>query len=303
MKAYSYDGLRCIQLIAAVGSAVFMAGCAENKGNIFSSEIPEIQQALDHGASIDQKEEDENFLLSCAGEPRRPSLRTPLIAAAFDSPSLVPFLIEHGADANQADVCGNTALGWAIQREAYNRIPCENDECRYLLDHGANPKHRHSTGFPDYLLVKGFLRTHPDSALQSALGRAMSGGKDAAHAREVEDAAVADAAKLNPRPAASDEAKRLMAKGKAFTAGAKSPDDFGQAAAEMKKALALAPSWATGYFNAALAEEGAGLWADAAHHLKDYLTLNPDADDKAKVLDKIAALEVREEKGDLPDGE
>lgn len=63
----------------------------------------------------------------------------------------------------------------------------------------------------------------------------------------------------------------------------------------MKKALSIAPWWSTGYFNTALAEEAAGQFADAATYLKIYLRLNPDADDKEKVRNKIAALDVRAE--------
>jgi hypothetical protein len=110
-------------------------------------------------------------------------------------------------------------------------------------------------------------------------------------------------AAASPSEEVPEEAKSLMAKGKAFAREAKSPDDFRDAAAAMNQALALAPSWASAYFNAALAEEGAGLWNDAARHLRDYLKLKPDAEDKAKVLEKIADLEVHEERRDKPAGE
>lgn len=98
----------------------------------------------------------------------------------------------------------------------------------------------------------------------------------------------------------SDEARELMARGKAAVALAKDPGEFRRASDYMERALVLAPWWATGHFNTGLAEEGAGLWAPAAKHFRIYLKLKPDAEDKDKVFQKIAELAIRLEKKDLP---
>jgi hypothetical protein len=125
---------------------------------------------------------------------------------------------------------------------------------------------------------------------------------EAVMARRAEDRAVAQAAALDPKPAVPADAKRLMAKGKALARDARGPEDYLEAEAAMKEALALAPWWASGYFNEALVEEGAGLWIDAAHHLRNFLTLKPDAPNKARVLEKISALEGLDAKGEMPVG-
>lgn len=103
--------------------------------------------------------------------------------------------------------------------------------------------------------------------------------------------------------AVPEEAKELMARGRAAATMAKSAVDFGTASDAMERAVDLAPWWASGHYNAALAAEGAGRWTAGAKHLKHYLKLKPDADDREAVRTKIAELELRQERGERPVGD
>jgi hypothetical protein len=107
-------------------------------------------------------------------------------------------------------------------------------------------------------------------------------------------------ARANPRPI-PESAKDLMARGKALVSLAKSHVDFANAAKSMEEAVGLAPEWAQGHFNTALAKEAAGQWGGSAWHLKIYLALSPEAKDREKVRMKLAELQLREERGDKPD--
>lgn len=119
---------------------------------------------------------------------------------------------------------------------------------------------------------------------------------------EIQEKVIDAASSINPRPLVPEDARDLMAEGKAYVAEARGAQDYVKGAASMKKALAIAPWWAAGYFNTALAEEGAGEWAEAQQHLKIYLKLNPDAEDKEKVREKIAVLKIHVERGDSAPG-
>lgn len=107
-------------------------------------------------------------------------------------------------------------------------------------------------------------------------------------------------ARDNPRPI-PESAKDLMARGKALVSLARSHTDFSNAAKSMEEAVGLAPEWATGHFNTALAKEAAGQWGGSAWHLKIYLALSPEAKDREKIRMKLAELQLREERGDKPD--
>lgn len=124
----------------------------------------------------------------------------------------------------------------------------------------------------------------------------------AAYRASPEEIAAEEAAINSASSAAapSEEAKDRMAKGKAWAAAARGPEDFERAAETMKGALRLAPGWSSGWYNLAVAEEGAGRWADAQRHLKYYLKLKPDAADREAVRMKAAELSIREERGDRP---
>lgn len=113
---------------------------------------------------------------------------------------------------------------------------------------------------------------------------------------------AARAAGQGEAPPIAEEARRLMARGQAYFKQASSPADYRKAISEMESALALAPWWGAGHFNAGLAHEGAGNWAEAADHLKAYLAASPQAPDSAEIRGKLAELEIHAERGDKAAG-
>lgn len=113
---------------------------------------------------------------------------------------------------------------------------------------------------------------------------------------------AAQAAGKGGAPPVPEEAKRLMARGQAYFKQAASVSDYRPAIVEMERALALAPWWGAGHFNAGLAHEGAGNWLEAADHLKAYLEASPEARDSAEIRGKLAELEIHAERGDKPAG-
>lgn len=132
---------------------------------------------------------------------------------------------------------------------------------------------------------------------QQALARVFPGN---ARALGLQGKIVSAAARIPDLPPVPEEAQDLMARGKAALALAKTPADYLPASAAMERALALAPWWATGHFNTALTQEGAGLWGSAATHLKLYLTLEPQSPEREKIRQKIAELDLHQERGDKP---
>lgn len=134
---------------------------------------------------------------------------------------------------------------------------------------------------------------------QQCLEKVLPGGPRALALQARAVHAALGIAELPPVP---EPAQDLMARGKAALALAKSPADYLPASAAMERALALAPWWATGHFNTALTQEGAGLWGSAAQHLKLFLQLDPQAPEREKIRLKIAELELHQERGDKPTG-
>jgi hypothetical protein len=135
-----------------------------------------------------------------------------------------------------------------------------------------------------------------------ALAAALSGLKDATagsdNALRFEAKAAEATMGLGLKPAIPEEARDSMARGKAAITLAKDAGAFGAACDAMESAVALAPAWAAGHFNTAVAEEAAGRWGNAARHLKIYMTLSPAASDREAVRAKIAELELHEQRGD-----
>lgn len=156
------------------------------------------------------------------------------------------------------------------------------------------------------------LDTQGDSALasgdpvgallsyQQALARVFPGN---ARALGLQGKAVNAATRITDLPPVPEEAQDLMAQGKAALALAKSPEDYTPASEAMERALTLAPWWATGHFNTAVTQEGAGLWSSAATHLRLYLKLDPQSPEREKIRQKIAELELHEKRGDKPVGQ
>lgn len=112
--------------------------------------------------------------------------------------------------------------------------------------------------------------------------------------------AVNAATRITDLPPIPEEAQDLMARGKAALALAEAPADYLPASAAMERSLTLAPWWATGHFNTALTQEGAGLWSSAANHLRLFLQLDPQAPEREQIRQKIAELELHQERSDKP---
>lgn len=100
-------------------------------------------------------------------------------------------------------------------------------------------------------------------------------------------------------PPVSEEAKHRMARGQALFKSARNENDFMAAADEMEQAVDLAPWWAAGHFNLALAYEGSGYWKEAAEAYRSYLAFKPDAEDASAVKQKIAEMEINDERAGL----
>lgn len=130
---------------------------------------------------------------------------------------------------------------------------------------------------------------------QQALARVMPGGP---RALGLQAKAVAAAVRMGELPPVPEEAQSLMARGKAALALARSPAEYAPASAYMERALSLAPWWSAGHYNAALTQEGSGQWGNAAVHLQMVLKLEPQSPERDRLRQKIAELEMRQERGD-----
>ncbi len=74
----------------------------------------------------------------------------PLIEAVIcNKPKVLIYLLKEGAEVDQLDILGHTALQWAVERSNINL-------CKILLDHKANPNHYSLDGQP--ILVYPILR-------------------------------------------------------------------------------------------------------------------------------------------------
>ncbi|MBI2358410.1 MAG: tetratricopeptide repeat protein, partial [Deltaproteobacteria bacterium] len=102
--------------------------------------------------------------------------------------------------------------------------------------------------------------------------------------------------KLSPPPSIPEEATRFSVRGEVAIKEAKSTADFGEAAKEFSKAVRVAPWWADGYINLAVAQEKAGQLSEAIRSLKLYLLASPASPDTDKVKRQIYALEYRQER-------
>ncbi|OGV57447.1 MAG: hypothetical protein A2283_00045 [Lentisphaerae bacterium RIFOXYA12_FULL_48_11] len=105
-------------------------------------------------------------------------------------------------------------------------------------------------------------------------------------------------AKLDPKPAIPEEARRYFVRGGVLMQEAKTPDDFSQAANEFKQATQLAPWWPEARYNYASASASAGDYAAAIASLKIYLLFTLPESEARTVQDKIYGLEAKKEKAD-----
>src|SRR4030066_126911 len=69
--------------------------------------------------------------------------------------------------------------------------------------------------------------------------------------------------KMKPAPTIPEEARRHMSRGIAAMKDAKSADDFRDAVKEFEKASLATPWFANAYYNLGIAQDKAGIYADA----------------------------------------
>ncbi len=97
---------------------------------------------------------------------------------------------------------------------------------------------------------------------------------------------------MKPAPAVPEEAERSVVRGTSFFQKASDVAGYKKAIREFEAATNAAPWLAIAYYNLGVAQEKAGLYAEAIQSLKFYLMAAPDAKNTRDVKDKIYALEV-----------
>lgn len=104
------------------------------------------------------------------------------------------------------------------------------------------------------------------------------------------------AAAIKPRPSASEEAERHMARGAAALETAKSEADCREAAEEFEKAILASPWLAEAYYNLGVAQSKAGDPSRAAESLRLYLLGSPKAADAKEAKSLLYKMEYAAEK-------
>ncbi len=97
---------------------------------------------------------------------------------------------------------------------------------------------------------------------------------------------------MKPAPSVPEEAERSIVRGTSFFQKATEMTGYKKAIKEFETATNAAPWLAIAYYNLGVAQEKAGLYAEAIQNLKYYLMAAPDAKNTRDVKDKIYALEV-----------
>jgi hypothetical protein len=101
---------------------------------------------------------------------------------------------------------------------------------------------------------------------------------------------------MKPKPAIPEEAERFMARGTAAVKNAKTPGDFKDAVAEFEKAVLAAPWLSNAYYSLGIAQDKAGIYADAIKSLNLYILASPNASDVKAVKNIIYEIEYKQEK-------
>ncbi len=97
---------------------------------------------------------------------------------------------------------------------------------------------------------------------------------------------------MKPGPSVPEDAERSIVRGTSFFQKATEITGYKKAIKEFETATNAAPWLAVAYYNLGVAQEKAGLYAEAIQNLKYYLMAAPDAKNARDVKDKIYALEV-----------
>lgn len=128
--------------------------------------------------------------------------------------------------------------------------------------------------------------THYVAALQSA-----SEGSDTD--QRLREKIISLAQRIKPTPAVPEEARRHFVVANTYMKDAKSPQDYGQAVSEYKKALLAAPWFGDAYHNDGIALEAAGNYVESERMLKLYLATKPIDSDARAVQDRIYEVEAK----------
>ena len=132
----------------------------------------------------------------------------------------------------------------------------------------------------------------PQTALSQAVAELQKNPADTALREKI----IKLAAEMNPAPAMPEEAKRFMVRGATAFKAAKNPEDARDAVAEFEKATLAAPWLADAYNNLGVAQDKAGLYAEAIQSLKWYLLAAPNASDAEQKRTLIYEIEYRRDK-------
>ncbi|GAB4301167.1 MAG: hypothetical protein Kow0096_21760 [Thiohalomonadaceae bacterium] len=92
-----------------------------------------------------------------------------------------------------------------------------------------------------------------------------------------------------------EDARRHMVRGMAAVEMAKSPAELLVAEDEFRMATEIAPQMSSAWFNLALVQTRLARYGDAIASYRQYLALEPNAPDAAKVQDELIKLEFRQE--------
>jgi tetratricopeptide (TPR) repeat protein len=128
---------------------------------------------------------------------------------------------------------------------------------------------------------------------QETLNQYTAALKDNPDDYELRDKIIRHVQTMEQPPAMPEEAVRHMARGAAASKGAKNQNDFKEAVKEFEKASLSAPWLANIYYSLGVAQDEAGMYADAIKSLNLYLQAAPDSPD---VKELIYQIEYRQEK-------
>ncbi|TBR24686.1 hypothetical protein EPO15_03590 [bacterium] len=120
---------------------------------------------------------------------------------------------------------------------------------------------------------------------------------DAAADHRVRLKVIAVAVAMTPPPAVPEEARRYAVRAAALVK-AQQAAGYVPAAAELRKAVDVAPWWADGYYNLGLMQEGAEEYGAAARSLGLCLKADPQSPNAEAVQTKVYELEVLQEAAD-----
>jgi len=131
---------------------------------------------------------------------------------------------------------------------------------------------------------------------QATLNQYISDLQNNPHDNALREKIIKHVQTMKQEPAIPREAERFMNRGTVAVKSAKDANDFRDAVAEFEKATLSAPWLANAYYNLGVAQDKAGLYAEAMRSLKFYLLAAPAAPDKNVVEKLIDEIEYRQEK-------